>query len=113
MLGMHGNAYANYALANCDLVFSVGSRFDDRINGDNKNFCPGAKLHIDIDASEIDKIVKTDASVCGDAKLALKHLLPLLERCDSDEWLNELDQYREENPLVPGTGEHFGSSLCD
>ena len=100
MLGMHGTAYANYALTRCDLILSIGSRFDDRINGKNEAFCPMAKkLHIDVDPSEIDKIVKTDASICADAKLALQELLPLVDKLDSQDWIKELADYREKNPL--------------
>ena len=100
MLGMHGTAYANYALTRCDLILSIGSRFDDRINGKNEAFCPMAKkLHIDVDPSEIDKIVKTDASICADAKLALQELLPLVNKLDSQDWIKELADYREKNPL--------------
>ena len=69
MLGMHGTAYANKAVVECDLICSIGSRFDDRINGDNAHFCAEAlKLHIDIDPAEINKIVKVDAAVVGDAR---------------------------------------------
>ncbi len=111
MLGMHGTAYANYALANCDLILSIGSRFDDRINGDNKNFCPLAKkLHIDIDSSEINKIVKTDAAICGDAKEVLKKLIPQLSPCDTDEWLADLNRFRLKHPLDAGDGERFTAS---
>ncbi len=100
MLGMHGTAYANYALVRCDLILSVGSRFDDRINGNNPEFCPDAvKIHIDIDGAEINKIVKTDAAVCGDAKLVLENLLPMLDKLNTEDWLLELANYREEHPL--------------
>ncbi|MFK7824638.1 MAG: biosynthetic-type acetolactate synthase large subunit [Oligoflexales bacterium] len=101
MLGMHGTAYANYATTRCDLILSIGSRFDDRINGKNDEFCQGAKkLHIDIDPTEIGKVVKPDAFICADAKVALKHLLPLIDRKDGSKWLNELFNYRERHPLT-------------
>lgn len=113
MLGMHGTAYANYAISNCDLVLSIGSRFDDRINGDNKNFCPHAKkLHIDIDASEINKIVQTDAAVCGDAKKVLQRLIKLVSPCDSSAWLATLKEYRNKNPLEAGNGARFIASYA-
>ena len=100
MLGMHGTAYANYATTRCDLILSIGSRFDDRINGKNDEFCQGAKkLHIDIDPTEIGKVVKPDAFICADAKVALTHLLPLIEQKDGSQWLNELFNYREHHPL--------------
>jgi acetolactate synthase-1/2/3 large subunit len=100
MLGMHGTAYANYATTRCDLVLSIGSRFDDRINGKTDAFCPLAKkLHIDIDRAEIGKIVTPDAAVCADAKLALLELLPLVDPLDTSAWLDELQTYREAHPL--------------
>ena len=106
MLGMHGTAYANYALTECDLILSIGSRFDDRINGNNEEFCRGAKkLHIDIDQAEINKIVQVDAAVCGDAKLVLKELSQYLEPLKTAPWLSQLADYRRENPLLTGGGD--------
>ncbi len=100
MLGMHGTAYSNKALINCDLILSIGSRWDDRINGNNKEFCVGAKkLHIDIDFAEIDKIVKPDAWIVADAKDAVEELIKHVEPLDTKEWLKELDFYRKEFPL--------------
>ncbi len=100
MLGMHGTAYANKALVNCDLILSIGSRWDDRINGNNKEFCVGAKkLHIDADFSEINKIVKPDAWVVGDAKYVVEELIKLVSPLDTKEWLTELDYYKKQFPL--------------
>ena len=79
MLGMHGTAYANKALVNCDLILSIGSRWDDRINGNNNEFCVNAKkLHIDVDFAEINKIVKPDAWVLGNAKEIVEELVKLV-----------------------------------
>lgn len=100
MLGMHGTAYANKALINCDLICSIGCRWDDRINGNNDEFCIGAKkLHIDIDPAEIDKIVRPDASVIGDARLVVEELIKHVEPLDTEEWLREIVYYRKEFPL--------------
>ena len=100
MLGMHGTAYANKTLINCDLVFSIGCRWDDRINGNNDEFCIGAKkLHIDIDPAEINKIVSPDASVVGDAKLILQELIKLVEPLETEDWLKEVAYYKQEFPL--------------
>ncbi|OED34752.1 acetolactate synthase, large subunit, biosynthetic type [PVC group bacterium (ex Bugula neritina AB1)] len=100
MLGMHGTAYANKALVRCDLIFSIGSRWDDRINGDNSRFCINAKkLHIDIDPSEINKIVKPDAYVIGDARTVLKELLPLIKSSDTKAWVKEVQGYKKKYPL--------------
>ena len=101
MVGMHGTAYANKALIECDLICSVGSRWDDRINTNNAEFCLGAtKLHIDIDPAEIGKIVKPDASIIGDAKQALIQIIKeVAGPLDTREWLTELDFYKKEYPL--------------
>jgi acetolactate synthase-1/2/3 large subunit len=76
MLGMHGAAYANYAIEDCDFLFAVGSRFDDRVAGKVKEFAPGATVaHLDIDASEIDKVKHVDWSHVADARVGLTQLL--------------------------------------
>lgn len=100
MIGMHGTAYSNKALVNCDLICSIGSRWDDRINGNNDEFCIGAKkLHIDIDPAEIGKIVKPDASLVGDARPIVEELLKHVEALDTTDWLKELEFYKKEFPL--------------
>lgn len=100
MLGMHGTAYANKALINCDLICSIGSRWDDRINGNNSEFCIGAtKIHIDIDPAEMGKIVQPHVNVVGDARLIVEELVKLVEPQDTSEWLREVDFYRKEFPL--------------
>ncbi len=104
MLGMHGTAYANKALVNCDLILSIGSRWDDRINGNNNEFCVNAKkLHIDIDFAEINKIVKPDAWVVGNAKEVVEELVKLVEPLDTADWLKELDYYKKQFPLKYAT----------
>jgi acetolactate synthase-1/2/3 large subunit len=76
MLGMHGMAYANYAVEDCDFLFAVGSRFDDRVAGKVKEFAPGATIaHLDIDASEIGKVKNFDWAHVADAKRGLPQLL--------------------------------------
>ena len=100
MLGMHGTAYANKALINCDLICSIGSRWDDRINGNNSEFCIGAvKIHIDIDPAEIGKIVQPDMSAVGDARLIIEELIKHVQPQDTSKWLQEVDFYRKEFPL--------------
>lgn len=100
MLGMHGTAYANKALINCDLICSIGSRWDDRINGNNDEFCIGAKkLHIDVDPVEIGKIVQPDAYLLGDARLIVEELVQNVRPLDTEEWLKELEYNRREWPL--------------
>ncbi len=76
MLGMHGAAYANYAVEDCDFLFAVGSRFDDRVAGKVKEFAPNAKIaHLDVDASEIGKVKSVDWAHVSDAKRGLLQLL--------------------------------------
>ncbi|MBN8218921.1 MAG: biosynthetic-type acetolactate synthase large subunit [Spirochaetes bacterium] len=100
MIGMHGTAYSNMALTRCDLILSIGSRWDDRINGDNAQFCVGAKkLHIDIDPAEINKIVRCDAVCIGDARLALEELLKHVVPLNTKPWLREIAANRRKFPL--------------
>src|SRR5262249_28294164 len=76
MLGMHGMAYANYAVEDCDFLIAVGSRFDDRVAGKVKEFAPKAKIaHLDIDASEIGKVKNVDWAHVADCKPGLRQLL--------------------------------------
>ena len=100
MLGMHGTAYANKALVDCDLILSIGSRFDDRINGDPSRFCSNAKrLHIDVDPGEINKIVSVDAYVIGDAKSVLQALVPLVQPLNTRNWLATIRKNKRAFPL--------------
>ncbi len=100
-LGMHGTAYANRAVVECDLMLSVGARLDDRILGVPSQFCKNAvKIHIDIDAAEFGKLVKPDIRCRGDAKTALRELLPLTTRGDTDEWVKQLAGYKKKWPLA-------------
>ena len=101
MLGMHGTAYANKAVGNCDLIFSIGCRWDDRITPMKiERFCPNAiKLHIDIDQSEINKIVKPDAHTIGDAKAVLNALNKQIQTLDTKEWLEEINRNKKKFPL--------------
>ena len=100
-LGMHGTAYANRALVECDLMLSVGARLDDRILGVPSQFCKHAvKIHIDIDAAEFGKLIRPDIRCRGDAKTALQDLLPLVKRGDTAEWRKRLDGYKKKWPLA-------------
>ena len=99
-LGMHGTAYANRAIVECDLMISVGARLDDRILGVPSQFCKNAvKIHIDIDAAEFGKLVKPDIRCRGDAKAVLQDLLPLVKRGDTDEWLKQIEGFKKKWPM--------------
>ncbi len=100
MLGMHGTAYANKAVVDCDLIMAIGARWDDRITGKLEEFCTDAvKIHVDIDPSEFDKMVTADVSIQGDARLVIEELLPLVERCDTEAWLAQCEAWRRKYPL--------------
>lgn len=92
--GMHGNYGANVLTNSCDVLIAIGMRFDDRITGDLSTYAKQAKVvHIEIDPAEIDKNVKADAPVVGDAKAALQALLPLVNRADHQAWRDEFKKY--------------------
>ena len=100
MLGMHGTAYANKAMVECDLLLNVGSRFDDRIIGQPDKFCADAKIiHIDIDPAEMDKMIVPDIQIVGDAKAALTLLNQEIEELDTADWLKTLGGYKKKFPL--------------
>jgi len=87
MLGMHGNLAPNIMTQKCDLLIAVGMRFDDRVTGTVATYAKQAKkIHIDIDPVEIDKIVKVDVGICGDAKQVLQRLIPLIRPVKRPEW---------------------------
>ena len=101
MLGMHGTAYANKAVLECDLIMSIGSRWDDRIVGKIEEFCKAATIiHVDIDPAEEGKILQPDAFLCGDAKLVLEQLLPLVSRLDTEDWVKTCQTYKKRYPLT-------------
>lgn len=102
MLGMHGNVAANRATKRCDLVLAIGVRFDDRVTGKIEAFVSQAKVvHIDIDSSEFDKIIKAEATVHGDAKAALSMLIGKVKATKRAEWLASFDADAElENEKV-------------
>nr|WP_309099736.1 acetolactate synthase large subunit [Fredinandcohnia onubensis] len=102
MAGMHGTYSANMALHECDLLISIGARFDDRVTGNLEHFAPNAIVaHIDIDPAEIGKNVPTKIPVVGDAKEVLKALVHQDGKPgDSGEWREKLAGWKEEYPLV-------------
>lgn len=100
MLGMHGTAYANRAIENCDLILSIGSRWDDRIVGNPSNFCRSAvKIHIDIDESEFEKVLPMDLTILGDAALVTDQIATAAIPGDTSGWLTQVNVWRKEFPL--------------
>ena len=101
MLGMHGTAFANYAVQESDLLVAIGARFDDRITGDVRKFAPHAKIiHVDIDPSSISKNIRVDIPVVGDARDILEGLLEGCEPRDHAEWLAKIGAWKTKHPLV-------------
>lgn len=99
-LGMHGSYAANMAVSNCDLLFSIGTRFNDRITGDLNEFAPKAKIiHVDIDAAAISRNVVVDVPIVADAKVALQQMLEWVEPKDTEEWVKQIAAWDHENPL--------------
>ncbi|MBB3839067.1 acetolactate synthase-1/2/3 large subunit [Runella defluvii] len=93
-LGMHGNYGPNVLTTQADVVIAIGMRFDDRVTGDATKYIRQAKvIHIEIDPAEIDKIIKADAPVVGDAKETLQRLLPLVKQNNHAAWRNEFKKY--------------------
>ena len=93
-LGMHGNYGTNVLTDEADVIIAIGMRFDDRVTGDVSKYIKQAKvIHIEIDPAEIDKIIKADAPVVGDARAALSALLPLIHENDHTVWRNEFRKY--------------------
>ena len=96
MVGMHGNYAPNVKSNECDVLLAVGMRFDDRVTGDVSRYAKQAKVvHIDIDAAEINKIIKADAPVLADAKEALALLTDLVEKQNHQSWLDEFHHAKE------------------
>lgn len=101
MLGMHAAPCTNIALEECDLLIAVGVRFDDRATGKVSEFCPSAKVvHIDIDPGELDKIRKPSAGIIGDAKEALKQLLPMVSSNNHQDWNTRVDSLKKSHPML-------------
>jgi acetolactate synthase I/II/III large subunit len=106
MLGMHGTYAANMAVQGCDLLFAVGTRFDDRATGEISKFAPGARVvHIDIDPASISRNVAVEVPIVGDARLVLEELLPQLEAPAIAEWTAQTDEWKRARPLteIPDT----------
>jgi acetolactate synthase-1/2/3 large subunit len=101
MLGMHGTEYANYAITESDLLFSIGVRFDDRVTGKIEAFAPQAKvIHIDIDPAEIGKNKQPDVPIVGDAKSVLTEIIKKIpESCPHPEWSETVAGWKKNHPL--------------
>ena len=102
MLGMHGTAYANHAVNECDCLIAVGARFDDRVTGKLATFAPncrGSIIHIDIDPTTISKSIPASIPIVGDCRAVLKELLKEIKPCKHPEWIKEVQEWKERYPL--------------
>nr|ARO91193.1 acetohydroxyacid synthetase large subunit [Flintiella sanguinaria] len=106
MLGMHGTAYANFAVSECDLLITLGARFDDRVTGKLDEFaCNAQVIHVDIDPAEVGKNRIPQVAIIGDLKNVLEELLFYLKQKKSNtintqSWLNRITRWRQEYPLI-------------
>jgi acetolactate synthase-1/2/3 large subunit len=101
MMGMHGEAWVNTAIQESDLLIAVGMRFDDRVTGNLKTYAQGAKkIHIELDPAEVNKNVKVDLPLLGDAREILRLLLPHLKQVDIGEWLGRIDALKGESAVL-------------
>jgi acetolactate synthase I/II/III large subunit len=109
MLGMHGTAYANFAVSECDLLIAIGTRFDDRVTGKLDEFaCHAEILHIDIDPAEVGKNRTPQLAIVGDVKQILKELLKVYESTqifqidcsNTQSWLERIQKWRQTYPLM-------------
>lgn len=98
MMGMHGEAWVNQAIQNSDLLLAVGMRFDDRVTGSLKTYAPEAKkIHFEIDESELNKNVKVDLSLVGNLRETLDLLLPHIQSCRHEDWLEYIEESRSDS----------------
>jgi acetolactate synthase-1/2/3 large subunit len=100
MMGMHGEAWVNTAIQESDLLLAFGMRFDDRVTGNIKTYAPRArKIHIDIDPTEINKVVEADVGIVGDLRATLETLMPDVEEGDREEWLAYIDMLKGDSAV--------------
>jgi len=100
MLGMHGTAYANWAVHECDLLITLGARFDDRVTGKVSEFAPNAKvIHVDIDQAELGKIRVPQVPILGDVKSVIKQLTAAVQPKKHVVWLERVSKWKKDAPL--------------
>lgn len=95
-IGMHGSYASNMAVSECDVLFSIGTRFNDRITGKIHEFAPNAEIiHIDIDTASISRNIKVDVPIVADAREACEKLLEYVEKCNTDDWLKQIADWKK------------------
>jgi acetolactate synthase-1/2/3 large subunit len=119
MMGMHGEAWVNHAIQEADLLIAVGMRFDDRVTGDLKTYARDArKIHIEIDRSEINKNVKVDSALVGDAREVLEELLPLVKHKENGDWLAHIRELKGDSAVrdiqgLPDNGHLYAAHVIN
>src|SRR5512146_517324 len=119
MMGMHGEAWVNYAIQQADLLIALGMRFDDRVTGNLKTYAPHAKkIHVEIDRAEINKNVKVDVPLVGDLRDVLEDLLPRVERGDHSEWLAHINGLKGDSAVrdiqnLPDSGKLYAAHVIN
>lgn len=100
-LGMHGAYASNMAVSECDLLFSIGTRFNDRITGKLHEFAPNAQIvHIDIDTASISRNIQVDVPIVADAKEAIEKMLEYVETSDKKPWLTKIEEWKVQHPMA-------------
>ena len=100
MIGMHGSPYSNWAADECDLLIALGVRFDDRVTGKFEAFASKAKIiHVDIDASEINKNKEAHLPIVGDVKSALEQLIEIVEAPEIEAWVKQCNDWKQQAPF--------------
>jgi len=119
MMGMHGEAWVNHAIQESDLLIAVGMRFDDRVTGDLRTYAKGArKIHIEIDRAEINKNVKVDAALIGDARETLEKLMPHIVNPDRGPWLAHIRELKGDSAVrdiqsLPDNGHLYAAHVIN
>jgi acetolactate synthase-1/2/3 large subunit len=119
MMGMHGEAWVNTAIQEADLLIAVGMRFDDRVTGDLRTYAKNArKIHIEVDRAEINKNVKVDAAIVGDARETLVNLLPHLQTRDHGAWLSHIRELKGDSAVrdiqsLPDSGHLYAAPVIN
>lgn len=114
MIGMHGTKTSNFGVTSCDLLIAIGTRFSDRIISDAKTFAKNSKiLHIDIDPSEVNKNIKTNASITGDVADVLSKLNKKLKPQKRTEWTNSIKLMKNQYPLKCDRSRLTGPAIVD
>jgi acetolactate synthase I/II/III large subunit len=119
MMGMHGEAWVNHAIQEADLLIAVGMRFDDRVTGDLRTYARDArKIHIEIDRSEINKNVKVDSALIGDAREVLEQLLPSIQHRERADWLAHIRELKGDSAVrdiqgLPDNGHLYAAHVIN